>query len=147
MENKILTFIYNKKENKFLLLNMTKHPDHSPEGGWFVVTGGIESNESNEEAVKRELLEETGLKSKFILPLNWGSTYIWKGKECKEMNFITFVDSMRLILNEEHSDYLWLGLNKFIKKIDWKDNKKLLKKVLEKAKDKEIFFDKKEREI
>lgn len=59
MKEKILAFIYNSETCKFLILNMTKHPDHAPEGGWFTVTGGVETGESLEEAVKREVKEET----------------------------------------------------------------------------------------
>lgn len=146
MKQKILAFIYNKKNKKFLLLDMTKHPDHAPNGGRFTVTGGIEEKESPEKAVEREVREETGLDAEEIFPLNWGAVYNWAGEEFKEMNFIVFVKSKKVILNEENSKYEWLGLERFIKNIDWNDNKELLKKVLDKAIKKEVYFDKKERE-
>lgn len=146
MKQKILSFVYNRKTKKFLLLDMTKHPDHAPNGGRFTVTGGIEKSESPERAVEREIKEETGLDAEEIFSLNWGSVYNWKGEEFKEMNFITFVESEEVILNEEHSKYEWLGLDGFIKNIDWDDDKKLLNKVLEKAIKKEVYFDKRERE-
>lgn len=146
MKNKILTFIYNKKKNKFLVLNITKHPDHAPKGGWFTVTGGIERDESSEDAVVREIKEETGLDVEEVFDLSWGSTYKWKGEEFKEMNFIAFVNSDEVILNEEYSKYDWLDIDKFIEKIEWNDDPTLLKKVLIKGIDKELYFDKKERE-
>jgi len=127
---------------KFLALEMTKHPEHAPEGGWFVVTGGVEGNESSEDAVNREVFEETRLNLEEIIPLNWGSLYEWRGELCEEQNFIAFVKSGEVILNEEHSDYQWLSLDEFIKKINWDDDKELLKKVLEKAIKKEKYFDK-----
>lgn len=146
MKNKILTFIYNGEKDKFLLLAMTKHPDHAPNGGWFTVTGEIEKGESPEDAVKREIKEETGLIPENIISLNWGSIYEWKSEEFKEMNFMAFVNSDEIILNEEHSKYKWLHTDEFIEKIEWDDNKTLLKKVLIKGINKEIYFDKKERE-
>ncbi len=140
MKRKILTFVVEGR--KFLALEMTKHPEHAPEGGWFVVTGGVEENESPEDAVAREVLEETRLNIEEINPLNWGSVYEWRGELCEEQNFIAFVKSGEVILNEEHSKYKWLNLDDFIKKINWDDDKELLKKVLEKAIKKEKHFDK-----
>lgn len=140
MKRKILTFVVNGR--KFLALEMTKHPEHAPEGGWFVVTGGVEENESSEDAVTREVLEETGLDVEETILLNWGSVYEWRGELCEEQNFIAFAKSEEVILNEEHSKYEWLNLNEFIKKINWDDDKELLKKVLEKAIKKEKYFDK-----
>jgi NADH pyrophosphatase NudC (nudix superfamily) len=138
MKRKILVFVVN--EGKLLALEMTKHPEHAPEGGWFVVTGGVEENESYENTVAREILEETGLKVEEIISLNWGSIYEWGEELCKEQNFIAFVKSGEVILNEEHSKYEWLNLDEFIKKINWDDDKELLKKVLEKALNKEKYF-------
>ena len=144
MKRKILTFVVN--EGKLLALEMTKHPEHAPEGGWFVVTGGVEENESSENAVAREVLEETGLEIEDIIPLNWGSVYEWdyNGVKniCEEINFLSFVKSGEITLNEEHSQYEWLNLDEFIKKINWDDDKELLKKVLEKALKKEKYFEK-----
>ena len=140
MKRKILTFVVN--DGKLLVLEMTKHPEHAPEGGWFVVTGGVEENESSKDAVAREVLEETGIDIEEIISLNWGSIYEWLGELCEEQNFIAFVKSGEVILNEEHSKYEWLNLDEFIKKINWDDDKELLRKVLEKALNKEKHFDK-----
>ena len=140
MKRKILTFVVN--DGKLLALEMTKHPEHAPEGGWFVVTGGVEENESYENAVAREILEETGLEAEEIISLNWGSVYEWGDELCKEQNFIAFVKPGKVILNEEHSRYDWLEIDDFVESIKWDDNKRLLKKVLEKALNKEKYFDK-----
>ncbi|MCK5625212.1 NUDIX domain-containing protein [Candidatus Pacearchaeota archaeon] len=145
MKQKILSFIYNKEKNKFLLLNMAKHPDHAPEGRWFTVAERVEKDESSEDAVRKEIKDEIGLTAEEIFPLNWGSTYKWKGEEFKEMNFMAFVNSDKIILNKKNSKYKWFNIDKFIEKIEWNDNTTLLKKVLEKGINKEAYFDKKER--
>ena len=144
MKKKVLAFIV--YEDKFLALERNKHPDHAPKGGWFVVTGGVKENESYKQAVTREVKEETKLHVKDIFPLNWGSVYElnYKGQEiiCEEHNFLVSVNSKNVVLNEEHASHVWLNLDQFIKKIDWSDNKELLKKVLSKALKKKSFFDK-----
>jgi len=111
-----------------------------------IPAGKLAANESPLHCIKRELREETGLIASRILSLNWGSVYLWRGEEFKEMNFLSFVNEDKVILNEEYSNYKWVDLEEFIKEINWEDNKRLLKKVIEKAIKEEIFFNKKERE-
>lgn len=137
MKKKILSFV--ASEGKILALYSESHPEHG-EGGWFVVTGEVEDNETLKEAVTREVLEETGLNTKEVIFLNWGSIYNWKDDVCEEHNFISFVDIKEIILNEEHSKYEWLNIEEFIERIKWGDDKKVLKKVLKKALEKEQYF-------
>lgn len=137
MKRKILSFITDGK--KFLALRNHPHPEH---GGdfWFVVTGGVEEGESSKEAVAREIKEETGLNFEKIFPLNWGSVYSWKNEVCEEINFLTFVKKREIVLNEEHIESEWLNMDDFIKRINWEDDKKLLKSVLKKAIKSELYF-------
>jgi 8-oxo-dGTP pyrophosphatase MutT (NUDIX family) len=137
MKKKILTFV--ASEGKFLALYSEPHPDHG-EGGWFVVTGGVEENETHEEAVAREILEETGLVVDEIISLNWGSIYNWRDELYEELNFLSFVKPEEIILNEEHSKFDWLDVDEFIERIKWDDDKELLKIILEKALNKEKYF-------
>jgi 8-oxo-dGTP pyrophosphatase MutT (NUDIX family) len=140
MNKKILAFVCDGE--KFLLLrNNSKDPAH---GGdyWFTVTGSVEADESIENAVKREVKEETNLEVFEIFYLKWGSVYSWGGKDHSENNFLTFVKQGEVVLNEEHVDSEWLNLDNFIEKINWDLNKDELKKVLQKAVKRELFFKK-----
>lgn len=134
MKEKILIFIYAKKEEKFLLL-----PD------CFTITKDIKGIKDTKKIIKKEIKNKIGPIVKDIFSLNWGSTYKLKNEEIKEMNFIVFVDSNKAILNKRYSKYKWSNINEYLKKIKWNDNKILLKKVLEKGINKELYFDKKER--
>ena len=145
MNKKILAFVFNGE--KFLLLrNNPKDPVH---GGdyWFITTGSVEANESLEEAIRREIKEETNLDVSEIFNLNWGSVYSWGGEDYSENNFLAFVKKEKITLNEEHINFEWLNLGDFIKKIRWDLNKEELKKVLQKAVKKELFFKKKKIEF
>ncbi len=137
MQKKILTFI--SCGGKLLALYSEPHPKHG-EGGWFIVTGGVEKDETHEQAVAREIFEETGLDIEEIIPLNWGSIYNWWDDVCEEHNFMAFVKPGDIVLNEEHSKHEWLDFDNFIEKIKWDDDKKLLKQVLKKAMNKERHF-------
>tara|TARA_Y100000310_G_scaffold326367_1_gene391175 strand:- start:801 stop:1256 length:456 start_codon:yes stop_codon:yes gene_type:complete len=141
MKQKVLSFIYDGE--RFLALHSDPHPEHG-EGGWFVVTGGVDEGETNKEAVIREIIEETGLTVNKIFPLNWSSIYDWGDDVCEEYNFLSFVDIGDIILNEEHSKYEWLDLPEFVKRTKWGGDKDILTNVLKAAIDEKVYFDKPE---
>lgn len=138
MKQKILSFITDGK--KFLALR--NNPSDPKHGGdfWFVVTGGVEKNESSNNAVIREVKEETNLDVITIVNLNWGSKYKCFDEECIEKNFLSFVKPGEVLLNEEKVEYQWLDLEEFVTLIRWGDNKNLLIKVLKKALNKDQYF-------
>jgi len=140
MNKKILAFVCDGKK-LLLLRNNSQDPAH---GGdyWFTVTGSVESTESVEDAVKREVKEETNLDVSEIFDLKWGSVYSWGEEDHSENNFLAFVKKEKVTLNEEYVDSEWLNLDDFIKKINWDLNKEELRKVLQKAMKRELFFKK-----
>ena len=132
MNKKILAFVYNKKKNKFLAVktNGSQSKKHG-KSKWFTVTGSIEKGEDLEEAVKREILEETNLNIKEVLDLKWGCRYKWLNKVYEERYFIAFVNLEKIKLdNLELIDYKWLKLEEFVNLIDWSTNKEELKASL-----------------
>ena len=141
MKQKILTFVVCGK--KLLVLHSKPHLNHR-EGGWFVVTGAIENEESPENAVKREVKEETDLDVEEVFNLNWGSVYEWRNEIYEETNLIAFVNEGKVKLNEEHNKFRWMGLDKFVDIIRWDDDKRILKEVLKMAIKKEKYFKEKE---
>lgn len=69
-------------KGKILALYSPPDPKHG-KWGWFVVTGGVEEGETYEQAVSREILEETGIIIEKSIDLNWGSIYKWGKSLCK----------------------------------------------------------------
>lgn len=146
MNKKILAFIYNKRKKKFLILK-TGDSDEKIHGKskWFTTTGSVENKESYETAVKREVLEETGLIVKEVYDLKWGCRYKWQNRIHEELYSVAFIDSDKVKLdNVEVIDSKWLSLSKFVDLLSWDDDKELLRKVLEKALDKKQYFKKQE---
>lgn len=131
---KILTFIINKNNELLLLHNNPEDPIH---GGdiWYTVTGGVEDyDKSLEDAIKREIKEETNLDIISTKYLNINYKYTSRrGIECKEFVFISLVSDGNIILNEESIGYKWLDMDTFIKEIYWYGNKDELKKILKEA--------------
>lgn len=138
---KILTFIVNEY-NEILLLKGSRDDLQFKKSFWYVVTGGCEDFDLNrEETVKREVMEETGLITNYILYLNWILEYESLGLKCREYVYISFVNKDDIILNEENIDYKWCDFNEFIEKINWFGDKEKLKMVLNSAMEKKIFLE------
>jgi len=101
-------------KNKILLLKRNKDRKTSP-NLWEFVSGLIKEGESAEEAILREIKEETNLKGKIIKfgkPLDlkdkWGRWIV--------IPFLISVGSKKVKLNYEHSEYKWIKpkeINKF----------------------------------
>ena len=103
---KILTFIV--KDKKLLLLLGSDQDPQYHKSFWFVVTGGCEKEDNTlEDAVKREVFEETGLGLTKIINLDWTFEYESLGKNCVEHAFVSFTDNDNVVLNEESIDYKW----------------------------------------
>ena len=58
-----------RKGEKVLVLKRSMNDDHKP-GVWETVGGGIERNDTPQNALKREIREETGLQVKILEPFN-----------------------------------------------------------------------------
>lgn len=138
---KVLSFIVNKDNQLLLLHNNPLDPIH---GGdiWYTVTGGVEEYDNTlEDAVKREIKEETNLNVIDVVYLNIQYHFTnRRGIECLEYAYISFVDDSKIILNEESIDYKWLDLDTFIKEIHWYQDKVILRNVLEKGMKRELYY-------
>jgi len=91
-------------DGKFLLLKRNNPP---VKGEWWLPGGRIRKGEELEEAVKREVLEETGLECKIIRQIGVINQIF---PECHTISIYYLVESESLDvkLNEEHSDYKWV---------------------------------------
>lgn len=138
IHKKVMVFAITPNSGKYLWLALRNNP-HPEHGGdrWFVVTGSVEKGESQLDAARRELLEETGLHGIAIIKLkqilhsyiserNPGVTYI-------EQGYLAITDSSLVRLNIEHIDYKWLELDDFAKIIWWEADKSELKIILKEA--------------
>lgn len=88
-----------------MYLMLERSESTSSSGKWTFPGGKIEDDESREEAVLRELEEETGLEGDIIED---GECYISSGElgYWRIFPFLIKVDG-EPVLDEEHSDYIW----------------------------------------
>lgn len=110
----------------FKLLILKRVPERS--GYWQPVCGGIENGENPEDAVIREVFEETGItKIKNIIDLNYEFTYR-ETKNGKLMNMkdicyaIEIEDTVDIILSDEHEQYKWCSYTEAKEYLTWEHN-------------------------
>ena len=96
--------------------------------GYEFVKGGIEENENPEDAVKREIIEETRLEKTVVLgKLN--KKMLWKSNGCY-YDYIVFVakanGTEKVILEDEpqeHDSFEWLTKEKALEKLSHKETR------------------------
>jgi len=113
-------------------------------GHWEFAKGHIEKGESNEETVKREVKEETGIQEIKILPefkeyikYFFRASYGLKGEEKKKAPWIFKLVVFYLAqtkekdvkISKEHKDFIWLPFQEAQKKLTYKNAKNILKKA------------------
>jgi 8-oxo-dGTP diphosphatase len=94
---------------KILLLKRAETADYLP-GIWEDIMGRMKQFEEPEEALRREVREESGLEIEILKPLTVFHDY--RGERTSESEWVGIVywcttQSERVVLSHEHSDYLW----------------------------------------
>ena len=106
---KIGTSAFIWKNDKVLLLKRAKGEKVFPEH-WELPGGKVEYAEKPEDAVIREIQEETGLKIKVGRPYS-AFSYLWGEKHYIYIQYFCEILSGEIKLSEERSDYLWAEKN------------------------------------
>lgn len=113
----IVAIIYDR--NEFLILKKKGRWV-----GWQFAQGAKEKGETWEEAVKREILEETGLKDvEVVKKLNLKRDYwfVWEGERIHK--FLTFflvkAKKAKVKVSIEHSDYKWCKYKEALESIKY----------------------------
>jgi len=113
-----------KKDGKYLMTLRSSVNDYKP-NEWDIPGGTIEIGETPEEALTREITEETNLKVKIIKPIFVCSEFqdgkrhqFWIVYECE------YVSGEVKLNPEEHSEYRWINADeiKSLKKISFVKN-------------------------
>lgn len=129
----IVTYSEGKKGREYLVLKRKLHWK-----GWEFPKGGVDFFETRKSAVKRELLEETGLKPIKIKKFDFSGKYSY-GKKLpdrpgfKGQTFTLYSASVKespvKLDKREHSDYQWVSYGKALKMLKWANQRKALKIV------------------
>jgi predicted ribosome quality control (RQC) complex YloA/Tae2 family protein len=138
----IFFVVYTKDSNKieYVILRRKLHWK-----GWEFPKAGIEHNENFQDALKRELKEETGFKPLKITKFNFSGKYKYD-RELKDRPgiigqtyslFAIKVKKAKIKIDKlEHTKAIWENYENAIKKLTWQTQKEALKIVNDKIKPK-----------
>ena len=107
---------------------------HYEAGHWGFVKGEVERDESEEDTVKRELEEETGITdAQFIGDFREEISYFFRrtGQTIYKqvVYFLLQVKSSTVKLSYEHVGYAWLSYQQALERLRFKNAKNVLKKA------------------
>ncbi len=140
----IEAILFKRTDGKIHYLLLKRYPEKGE--FWQPITGGLEEGETKIETLKREIREETGIKSiiKIIENVHYYEfqdpsliEYFKRhGRACnhvKEYAFGVEVSSDEKVVldGKEHSEYRWCRFEEALKLLKWKGNKVALEKLNE----------------
>lgn len=97
-------------------------------GFWQPVTGGVESDETCDDAAVREIREETGLAGRLV-PTGLGSGFRWGGSHWRETVYAWDVTDDEPRLSAEHDAFVWCELGEAWWRLFWPLNRQHLAAV------------------
>ena len=117
---------------RFLMLRRSRE-----RGGWWQgVTGTAEPGESLEDAVRREVAEETGVTGParmidldFAFPFEFSRYGGGRTVSAVKHSFGVQVDGERVKLSDEHDSSVWVGFEDALRLLTWEDNKEALRRL------------------
>jgi 8-oxo-dGTP pyrophosphatase MutT (NUDIX family) len=120
---------------KFLLLYKKAHGIYKE--GWYFTRGLIEKGEEEEETIRREIKEETGIEDLFFVKgfkekVHWFYRNEKKETVYKEASYrLAETRTEKVKLSGEHDDHGWYSYDVALTKLKFKNDKDVLKKVKE----------------
>ena len=121
--------IFRRNGSKVEYLLLKRLPERN--GFWQPVTGGVEEGETREEALRREIREETGIKS--MITVLEDIYYFEFSDPDHNQEYVYGVEvspSEAIMLDpKEHSEHRWCSYQAALRLLHWKENKEALKKL------------------
>lgn len=102
--------------NKVLIIKRSKTDPMIP-GIWEFVGGKLEFGENLEDGLKREILEETGLKVTIEKMLFATTFQTHEYRQVVIITYLCFSNTKEIQLSFEHDDYKWAGKKELLKLI------------------------------
>ena len=125
------TLCYICRGSEYLMLHRVKKQHDENHDKWIGVGGKFEDKESPEDCVRREVLEETGIRINIQPDFVTKSQYTIQGKVEKNVNIFlaSTQDTQTVIQKEEIEDYIWLGYEKALNKLRFENDRNILSKA------------------
>jgi len=121
--------LFRRKGSKVEYLLLKRLPKRN--GFWQPVTGGVEEGETRNEALRREIREETGITNIIIVLEDLHLFEFSDPNPTQEYVYgVEVSPSEKIVLDQgEHSEYRWCSFREALHLLHWKENKEALRKL------------------
>jgi ADP-ribose pyrophosphatase YjhB (NUDIX family) len=130
VRNEVQGVIFDKSNGGHVLL-VRKRDRKVRRFHWRLLKGGINEGETKVEALRREILEETGLKNIRILSQVHNYEFVFKGLYHRVSTFLVNADSSESVKLQESelSDYVWAESGNARQLLYWYNEREALGKL------------------
>ncbi len=130
VRNEVQAVLFDKSHGRMVLL-VQKRDMKVRHFRWRLLKGGINRGETKVDALRREIFEETGMKSIKILQQIHEYEFVFKETLHRVSSFLVEADSRQPIRLQESelSDYLWTDPENARTLLYWANEKEALKKL------------------
>ena len=116
--------VYLKKDNSYLLLYRNKKKNDMNEGKWIGVGGHVEKGETIDDAVIREVYEETGLS---VHSLQCNGEVLFINNDYEEMMYVYEINDFSGELKEcNEGELAWIDIDEMLSLPMWEGDKAYL---------------------
>lgn len=122
------TLCYIEKDGCYLMLHRVKKENDVNKDKWIGIGGGFEEDESPEDCVRREALEETGLKLGHV-QLRAVITFIIEGGVCEHMFLFKTGDFTGELIDCDEGELEWIAKDRLYSLDLWEGDLIFLKKI------------------
>jgi len=122
------TLCYIEKDGQYLMLHRVKKENDVNKDKWIGIGGGFEADESPEDCVRREAIEETGL-TLGDLKLRSVITFIIEGGVCEYMFLFKCSDFSGELIDCDEGTLEWIDKDRLYDLDLWEGDKIFLKKI------------------
>jgi len=107
---------------------------HYPAGHWDFPKGAVEKGETEEQAAKREILEETGLRIESFIPnFRKQIEYHYRRQDSlahkRVIFFLAEAKESKVRISFEHSGYDWLTFEQLLRRLTFENAKSVLREA------------------
>lgn len=107
--------------------------EYGPGGHWDFVKGKVEPGETEEETVRRETAEETGIRDLRLSP-GFRESILYHYRRPNGVTvrktvtyFAGETETERVVISHEHSRFVWLPLDKALEKVTFENARRVLR--------------------
>lgn len=126
--NKETVLCYIEKEHQFLMLFRNKKKEDINKGKYIGIGGHIEKDETKEEALMREVKEETGLT---LLSYQYRGKILFQSDEFVEiMHLFTSSEFIGELIDCDEGELHWINIKDILNYPHWEGDEHFLKKLI-----------------